>query len=164
MTRDAFECEPFFDRPFSGLRQRRPLRGRFAPTGQAMARRRLGVFQIESRAHPTGRRAASMSFADVDRLGSSEPALQSEADCRVIAARCGTPACEKQFFKQSNAAVVAGLVVSSHDASKIEKAIEARRRNPLQLVSTKADCTEKMAALKAVQQQRARTLRAVPRH
>ena len=87
-----------------------------------------------------------MSYADLGRLSSDEPALQNEADYRVIAARCGTPAFEKQFFKQSKAAVAAGLVVRNQDAATIEKAIESRRRNPLQLVSTGADCAEKMSS------------------
>jgi hypothetical protein len=106
---------------------------------------------------------SSATYADAARPGGSESALQSEADYRVIAARCGSPMFEKQFFKQSNAAVVAGLVVSNRDAATVEKAVEARRRNPLQLVSTRADCAEKMTTLKAVQQQRAQALRSVPR-
>ncbi|MEZ2299979.1 hypothetical protein [Variovorax sp. RCC_210] len=101
----------------------------------------------------------SMSYADPGQSSRDEPALQNEADYRVIAARCGTPAFEKQFSKQSRAAVAAGLIVRNQESASIEKAIEARRRNPLLLVSTKADCVEKMSLLKAVQQQRAQAVR-----
>ena len=88
-----------------------------------------------------------------------DAALQREADYRVIAARCGTPAFEKQFFKQSKAAVAGGLVDGLSNAGAAEKQIESRRRNPLQLVATSADCGEKLALLKTVQQQRAKEVR-----
>lgn len=106
---------------------------------------------------------SSVSHADFGRLGSDEPALQNEADYRVIAARCGTPAFEKAFFKQSKAAVAAGMVARNPDSAAIEKAIESRRRNPLQLVSTGADCAEKMSLLKSVQHQRTEAIRAARR-
>lgn len=101
----------------------------------------------------------SMTYADPGQFSRDEPALQNEADYRVIAARCGTPAFERQFSKQSRAAVAAGLIVRNQDSVALEKAIEARRRNPLQLVNTGADCAEKMSLLKAVQQQRAQAIR-----
>lgn len=88
-----------------------------------------------------------------------DAALQREADYRVIAARCGTPAFEKQFFKQSKAAVAGGLVEGLSNAAAAEKQIESRRRNPLQLVATSADCSEKLALLKTIQLQRATALR-----
>lgn len=88
-----------------------------------------------------------------------DAALQREADYRVIAARCGTPAFEKQFFKQSKAAVASGLVEGLSNAGAAEKQIESRRRNPLQLVATSADCSEKLALLKTVQQERAKAPR-----
>lgn len=88
-----------------------------------------------------------------------DAALQREADYRVIAARCGTPAFEKQFFKQSKAAVAGGLVEGLQNAGAAEKQIESRRRNPLQLVATSADCSERLAFLKTLQQQRAKEVR-----
>lgn len=106
---------------------------------------------------------SSMSYADLGRLGSDDPALQNEADYRVIAARCGTPAFERAFFKQSKAAVAAGVVVRNPDSAAIEKAIESRRRNPLQLVSTGADCAAKMSFLKAVQHRRTEAIRTARR-
>ena len=107
--------------------------------------------------------AWSLSYADVGRQSVHEAALQAEADYRVIAARCGTPGFEKQFFKQSRATVAAGLVVNDQNLAVVEKRIEARRRNPLRLVSTGADCAEKMAVLKGVQLKRAQSVRAARR-
>lgn len=96
--------------------------------------------------------------ADADR-DVVDAALQQEADYRVIAARCGTPSFEKQFFKQSKAAVASGLVEGLANAGAAEKQIESRRRNPLQLVATSADCGDRLALVKTVQQQRAKALR-----
>jgi hypothetical protein len=93
--------------------------------------------------------------AGQDRSMADEAALQQEADYRVIAARCGTPGYEKQFYKQSKAAVAAGLIAGDKDLEKAEKSIEARRRNPLLVVATTADCGEKLVTLKALQKDRA---------
>ena len=83
---------------------------------------------------------------------------QQEADYRVIAARCGTPAFEKGFYKQSKAAVAAGLVVKHRDPAQVEKTVTALRRNPVVLVGTQADCPDQVARLKDVQKERARLL------
>lgn len=79
---------------------------------------------------------------------------QQEADYRVIAARCGTPAFEKAFFKDSRAAVAAGLVAKGRDPLDVEKSIAARRRSPLVLVATPADCPSQLAQLKELQKAR----------
>lgn len=84
---------------------------------------------------------------------------QQEADYRVIAARCGTPAFEKAFYKQSRAAVAAGLVVKNRDPVQVEKTITSLRRSPVVLVATQADCAAELKRLAEVQKHRGETLR-----
>lgn len=79
---------------------------------------------------------------------------QQEADWRVIAARCGTPAFEKSFFRQSSAAVAAGLVSPGRAPAQVEKSITALRRSSLVLVARTADCPERLSQLAALQRQR----------
>ena len=79
---------------------------------------------------------------------------QSEADDRVIAARCGTPAFEKIFFRNSQAAVRAGAVARGKRPEDSEKAITQLRRSPLVLVSSNADCPSQLDRLKAVMRAR----------
>lgn len=86
------------------------------------------------------------------------PGDQQEADNRVIAARCGTPAFEKAFYKQSRAAVAAGLVVPHRDPALVEKSITALRRNPVVLVGAQSDCPEQLARLRSIQKERAKAL------
>jgi len=74
-------------------------------------------------------------------------AEQQEADLRVIAARCGTPAYEKAFFSQSKAAVAAGLVSKNRPPAEVEKAITALRRSPFVLVAAPADCPAQLKQL-----------------
>jgi hypothetical protein len=83
---------------------------------------------------------------------------QQEADNRVIAARCGTPAFEKGFYKQSKAAVAAGLVVKHRDPAQVEKTVTALRRNPVVLIGAQADCPDQIARLKDLQKERAKML------
>lgn len=82
---------------------------------------------------------------------SADPALvspeQQEADYRVIAARCGSPAYEKAFFNQSKAAVAAGLVSKNRPPAEVEKTITALRRSPFVLVAASADCPEQLKQL-----------------
>ena len=85
--------------------------------------------------------------------------LQQEADHRVVAARCGTPAFEKAFTRQSRAMVAAGLVGSTKDPVAAEKMITTLRRNPYRLIATPADCRAELAALAALQKQRARLVK-----
>ncbi|MDM0075943.1 hypothetical protein QTH90_16180 [Variovorax sp. J2P1-59] len=80
-------------------------------------------------------------------LGSMVSSEQQEADYRVVAARCGTPAYEKAFFKQSKAAVAAGLVSKGRDPAEVEKTITALRRSPFVLVAAPADCPEQLKML-----------------
>ena len=89
---------------------------------------------------------------------SAESSEQLEADYRVIAARCGTPAFEKSFYKQSRAAVAAGLVTRHRDPAQVEKTVTALRRNPVVLIGAQSDCPAQIEHLKAIQKERARSL------
>ena len=100
--------------------------------------------------------AAGAQQAGVDAAISGE---QQEADLRVIAARCGTPAFEKAFYKQSRAAVSAGLVVKNRDPVQVEKNITSLRRSPFVLVATQADCAAELKRLADVQKHRGELLR-----
>ncbi|WP_431275362.1 hypothetical protein ACQ858_03040 [Variovorax ureilyticus] len=90
---------------------------------------------------------------------SAESGEQREADLRVIAARCGTPAFEKSFYKQSKAAVAAGLVTRHRDPAQVEKSVTALRRNPVVLIGAQSDCPAQIERLKEVQKERAKALR-----
>ncbi|SCK44402.1 hypothetical protein VAR608DRAFT_4309 [Variovorax sp. HW608] len=90
---------------------------------------------------------------------SAESSEQLEADYRVIAARCGTPAFEKSFYKQSRAAVAAGLVTRHRDPAQVEKSVTALRRNPVVLIGAQSDCPAQIEHLKEVQKERAKALR-----
>ena len=84
---------------------------------------------------------------------------QQEADYRVIAARCGSPAFEKAFYKQSRAAVSAGLVTKHRDPVQVEKTVTALRRSPVVLVATQADCAAELKRLAELQKSRGEMLR-----
>ncbi|MGO4394508.1 hypothetical protein AB4Z46_24425 [Variovorax sp. M-6] len=84
---------------------------------------------------------------------------QQEADYRVIAARCGSPAFEKAFYKQSRAVVAAGLVTKHRDPVQVEKTVTALRRSPFVLVATQADCAAELKRLAELQKSRAEMLR-----
>lgn len=86
-------------------------------------------------------------------------AEQQEADYRVIAARCGTPAFEKAFYKESRAAVAAGLINKNRMPADVEKSVEALRRSPFVLVASNADCPSQLAQLKELQNTRKEMLR-----
>jgi len=85
-------------------------------------------------------------------------AAQAEADNRVIAARCGSPVFEKAFFRQSQAAVRAGLLSNRRRPEQNEKMITALRRNPYTLVSIQSDCAAQLERLKQVMKDRSRTV------
>jgi hypothetical protein len=95
--------------------------------------------------------AAAQSSEGMGAVLSNE---QREADYRVIAARCGTPGYEKAFFRQSKAAVAAGLVSKNRDPAEVEKTITALRRSPFVLVAAPADCAEQLKMLAEVQKSR----------
>lgn len=100
----------------------------------------------------------------VDAQTTRQPAAphaaeQQEADYRVIAARCGTPAFEKGFFKASRAAVAAGLVNKNRMPADVERSVEALRRSPFVLVATNADCPSQLAQLKELQKTRKEAIR-----
>jgi hypothetical protein len=105
------------------------------------------------------RLAAAQPADEVPPLSSE----QLEADYRVVAARCGTPAFEKSFFKQSKAAVAAGLVTKHRDPAQVEKTVTALRRNPVVLIGTQADCPAQLERLKQVQKDRAKALGTRPK-
>jgi hypothetical protein len=83
---------------------------------------------------------------------------QQEADDRVVAARCGTPAFERGFYRQSKAAVAAGLVVKHRDPVQVEKSVTALRRNPVVLIATQADCPAQLDRLREIEKDRAKML------
>jgi hypothetical protein len=93
---------------------------------------------------------------------STDPALvaqaQVEADDRVIAARCGSPAFEKQFFRQSQAAVRAGLISDRTNPARVEQAITALRRNPTVLVTANVDCAAQLQRLRQVVKARSQSI------
>ena len=92
-------------------------------------------------------------------IGSALSSEQQEADYRVIAARCGTPAYEKAFFKQSKAAVAAGLVSKNRDPADVEKTITALRRSPFVLVAAPADCADQLKVLAELRTSRSNLLK-----
>jgi len=98
--------------------------------------------------------AACQRAVDLSTLSSE----QQEADDRVVAARCGTPAFEKGFYKQSKAAVAAGLVVKHRDPVQVEKTVTALRRNPVVLIATQAECPAQLDRLRQIQKDRAKML------
>jgi len=87
------------------------------------------------------------------------PAEQQEADYRVIAARCGTPAFEKTFYNQSRAAVAAGLVNRNRPPADVEKTVTALRRSPFVLVAAQADCPAQLKQLADLQKSRSEVIR-----
>lgn len=100
--------------------------------------------------------AAAQSPGSMGAFLSSE---QQEADYRVIAARCGTPGYEKAFFRQSKAAVAAGLISKNRDPVEVEKTITALRRSPFVLVAAPADCADQLKMLAEVQKSRRSLIR-----
>ena len=92
--------------------------------------------------------------AEAQTVRQATAAEQQEADWRVIAARCGTPAFEKAFYKESRAAVAAGLINKNRPPADVEKTVEALRRSPFVLVASNADCPNQLAQLKELQKTR----------
>lgn len=87
------------------------------------------------------------------------PAEQQEADYRVIAARCGTPAFERAFYNQSRAAVAAGLVNKNRPPADVEKIVTALRRSPFVLVAANADCPAQLEQVADLQKSRGELIR-----
>lgn len=99
--------------------------------------------------------ASGAAWAQVAPLSTAPSAEEQwEADYRVIAARCGTPAFEKSFSAHSRQAVAAGLVSKRAEPATIERAIGSLRRSSLTLVATSSDCPAKLAQLADVQRAR----------
>lgn len=84
---------------------------------------------------------------------------QQEADLRVIAARCGTPAFERSFHRQSTVIVSAGIIAGSRRPADVEKTITALRRSPIVLVAASSDCPAMLAQLALLQRSRAALLK-----
>ncbi|WP_431275308.1 hypothetical protein ACQ858_02710 [Variovorax ureilyticus] len=99
----------------------------------------------------------------VPLTANAEPAAmsaeQQEADYRVVAARCGTPAYEKAFFSQSKAAVAAGLVAKNRPPAEVEKTITALRRSPFVLVAAQSDCAAQLKQLDELRSSRGALLK-----
>ncbi len=93
------------------------------------------------------------------RLSAPLSGEQQEADYRVIAARCGSPAFEKAFFKQSRAFVATGIVSKSRHPVDVEKSVSTLRRSPFVLVAAPSDCPAQMAMLKELQKSRGDVLK-----
>jgi hypothetical protein len=100
----------------------------------------------------------AVADVSVDALLSADPraftTVQQESDYRVIAARCGTPRFEHGFFKESKAAVQAGLVGNSRNPDEVERMVTEARRNPLLLVSKSADCKADLATINDLREAR----------
>ncbi|MBB3177210.1 hypothetical protein [Variovorax sp. Sphag1AA] len=96
--------------------------------------------------------------ANAEAVASLSPE-QQEADYRVVAARCGTPAYEKAFFNQSKAAVAAGLVSKNRPPADVEKTITALRRSPFVLVAAPADCPAQIKQLDELRSSRSALLK-----
>ncbi len=111
----------------------------------------IGVLLLSTASVAVGVAQAESVAAPVAPPGAEE---QWEADYRVIAARCGSPAFEKSFSAQSRNAVAAGLVSTRTDTAAVEKSIANLRRSSLTLVATSSDCPARLAQLKALQQSR----------
>jgi hypothetical protein len=101
----------------------------------------------------------TMGWAAAGAMPATVTGEQQEADYRVIAARCGTPAFERRFYQQSRAAVAAGLVSTNRDAAAVERSITALRRSPFVLVATSTDCKAQLELLEALQKQRSSLVR-----
>lgn len=102
--------------------------------------------------------AAASSYAG-DDLNAALGAEQREADSRVIAARCGTPAFERAFFRQSTTAVKAGLVSKTRPPADVERSITALRRSAFALVASTSDCPVQLAQLSSLMKTRSSLLK-----
>ena len=102
----------------------------------------------------------SLSAYGADLSNDATGPEQREADLRVIAARCGTPAFERAFSRQSTAAVKAGLISRDRPPADTEKKITALRRSAFVLVTSTSDCPAQLAQLAALQKIRSALVKA----
>lgn len=100
---------------------------------------------------------ASVCVAQVRPFGLDDTTLQYEADYRVVAARCGTPAFEKKFYLQSRQFVAASNGQDKEAAARQERTIERLRRNPIALIGSQSDCKLQGDELKRVMDERSRS-------
>ena len=101
--------------------------------------------------------SASVCVAQVRPTGLDDTALQYEADYRVVAARCGTPAFEKKFYQQSRQFVAASNGQDKEVTARQERTIERLRRNPIALIGSQTDCKLHGDELKRVIDERSRS-------
>lgn len=100
---------------------------------------------------------ASACWAQARPTGLTDTALQYEADYRVVAARCGTPAFEKKFYQQSRQFVAASNGQDKEAINRQERTIERLRRNPIALIGSQSDCKVQGDELKRVMDERSRS-------
>lgn len=95
-------------------------------------------------------------WAQARPTGLDAAALQREADYRVVAARCSTPAFEKNFYVQSQDFVAASNGHDRESTARQESAIRSMRRNPIALIGSQTDCKLQGARLKQIMDERNR--------
>lgn len=100
---------------------------------------------------------ASSCWAQAKPFGLDAAQLQREADYRVVAARCGTPAFETKFFTQSRNFVATSNGNRQDSTARQERTIESLRRNPITLISAQADCKAQSDELKRLLNERSRS-------
>lgn len=101
--------------------------------------------------------SASACWAQGRPTGLTDAALQYEADYRVVAARCGTPAFEKKFYQQSRQYVAASNGQDKEAINVQERKIERLRRNPISLIGSQSDCKVQGDELKRVVDERSKS-------
>ena len=106
---------------------------------------------------------ASVCGAQGRPTGLDDTALQYEADYRVVAARCGTPALEKKFYQQSRQFVATSNGQDKEATARQDRSIERLRRSPIALIGSQADCKARGDELKRVMDERSRSRNGLPR-
>ncbi|MDN4592144.1 hypothetical protein DBA29_27055 [Xenophilus aerolatus] len=101
--------------------------------------------------------SASACWALERSTGLTDTALQYEADYRVVAAWCGTPAFEKKFFTQSQQFVASSNGQDKFATERQESTIRSLRRNPIALIGSQSDCKVQGDELKRVMDERSRS-------
>lgn len=105
--------------------------------------------------------SASLCYAQAKPAGLDAAALQNEADYRVVAARCGTPAFERVFFANSQRFVAASNDHDRQATGRQESAIRLMRRNPITLIESQSDCKSQGAILQRLLAERSKVRGAV---
>lgn len=103
----------------------------------------------------------SACWSQANSAGLDSAALQNEADHRVVAARCGTPAFERAFFAKSQRFVAASNDHDKQATARQESAIRSMRRNPITLIGSQSDCKSQGAILQRLLAERSKVRGAV---